>query len=778
MQGTRKALKWLLVGLMVCLMSTSISKAIYYDITFTYSTERKESEKSFTPPKEPVSGNLSPDILEYPPYLQRFRGRVPINGVQVSNDQSKIYFDYSSYGIACYFPENNSLKTLSFDDSISETSDDNTISDLALDINQSKLYVGAWTGLIIVDLLDWSFEKRNFSDGFFVNEIRCLHYDEQDQMLFIGTDNGLRVFFTNNQTFLDTAKLPSQLHSSLPVIIPKDIAYDSDANLLYIANYDSLIEYNFTSGVLSTLYSLVHTLNSLALDTANNRMFLGSNGLIIFNLKNNQEIAHYGAHPNPMYDYDTPYLIFEPRFGGMVFGSNNRDDGTFLVNTTAEIIIYLNKTTDLLDDYVSSFAFFMDNSTGIPKDYMLIACKGGFSYYDYTTNTITKSLLLDKDIPRSSVSHLSLNSELNQLYIGSFDEYLSVLNLNTTTNTANYDYTNELPEAHIGHVQYYSKNNTLFIATGEGLVLFNLTNNKTIRIFTTNDGLLYNYIQTILLDESSANLFIATINGFNILNLNTLEITQYFPGLNCYSLKRDNAGQKLYIGTDSYLKILSLSTMVFNSITLPETSRNCYDIQIYEAKQIAFLPTQNGLYIFDLIEETFISHYTTSNSPLMTNSLNSGIIFDDKTQTLFIHSSGLVVFNVEHDFWFNLNDARMEEEGLFFMSGYDITYFDKRLFIGSSYGLFIIDHRDEDLDEVFDCYEVWLFGTDPTMNDTDCDGFTDSVELWAGTDPLDPTSFPVPPTEPINLRYLWLLTILAIPLVIIVIYVTQKKQRK
>ncbi len=736
--------RWFFVGVIFCLVSTSVIKAIYYDNIFAYSKELKQSEKSFTTSKEPVCENLSPNILEYPPYLQRFRGRMPINGVQANKDNSQIFFGRIVYGVACYFPENDSMRTLSFENPISETIDENTILDIALDENQSKLYVGAWTGLIIVDLTDWSYEQKNFSDGYSINEIRCLYFDEQDQMLFIGTDIGLRIYFTNNQTFLDTAKLPDLLKNPTTGIDVADLIYDSFTKGLYMAHYDALSVYNISSGILKSLYLPTHSLRSLALDVKNDRIFLGSNGLIVLNLTNNQEIAHYGNHPNPMYAYDTLNLFFEPHFGGMVFGSITWDGGTFVVNTTADKVIFLNKTNGLLEDFVSSFEPFMDNSTGTPKDYMLIACKGGFCYYDYTTNNITKSLLLDHDIPSNQASYLSLNSELNHLYIGCNNDYLSVLDLNTNINIANYDYTNELPTAYIGYTQFYSKNNTLFIDTSEGLVLFNLTSNKTIRLFTTLDGLLDNGIQAILLDEESANLFIATINGFNVLNLDTLEITQYLQGLNCYSLTLDNDGQNLYIGADCYLKILSLTTMIFTSITLPGTSLNCYDIQLYEAKQIAFLPTQNGLYILDLSSMIFLEHFTRDNSPLSNNLLYKGIHFDEQTGNLFISNIDITVFNYDHNFWLNLNDAKLDDEGLYKINTDSIVYTNNKLFLGTfSYGLFIIDHRDEDADGIFDCYEVWLFGTNPALNDTDYDGYTDGEELWAGTDPLDPNSYPI-----------------------------------
>ncbi|MHA1126566.1 MAG: hypothetical protein ACTSO7_13665 [Candidatus Heimdallarchaeota archaeon] len=775
MQGTRIILKWFFVGIMICLVNTSVINVIINHNIISNDKEQEELTKAFIATEKPENENFSTNIINYPPYLQRFRGRMPINGVQASKDFSQIYFGHITYGFGCYYPENDSIRTLSFEEPISDITDENTITDIALDENQSKLYVGAWTGLIIVDLTDWSYEQRNFSDGYFIIEIRSMHFDEQDQMLFISTDNGLRIFFTSNQTFFDTAKLPSSIQTSGI----KDIAYNYKTDELYIAKYSELLLYNFTAKTLTTIYEPSYFILSVDSDFENNLIFLGGNGLVIVNLTNYQEIAQYGAHPNPMYYYDTYNLIYEPRFGGMVFGSIDWDKGAFVANITTETISYLNKSTGLFHDFVSSFEPFTDNSTGIPKDYMLIACKGGFNYYDYKTNVITKSLLLDKDIPSNQASYLSHNSELNHLYIGCNDDYLSVIDLNTTTNIANYDYTTGLPNIFIGYSHFHSENNTLFINTGMGLILFNLTSNETIRIITTADGLLDNNIQDMLLVEDLDCLFIATINGFNILDLETFEISQYFSGLYCFSLTFDKEKQTLYIGTDGYLKILDLSSMTFLSVTLPDTSL-CFDIQLYNEKQIAFLATHDGLYILDLDNFNFIGHYTRENSPLNNNLLYKGIHFDEQTGNLFISNIDITVFNFEHNFWLNLNDANLVDEGLFEINTDSIIYTNNKLYLGTfSYGLFIIDHRDEDLDEIFDCYEVWLFGTDPTMNDTDYDGYTDGVELWAGTDPLDPNSVPIQPSpNPNNLRYLWFLTVLSIPVVIIIVFVIRRKQKK
>ena len=63
---------------------------------------------------------------------------------------------------------------------------------------------------------------------------------------------------------------------------------------------------------------------------------------------------------------------------------------------------------------------------------------------------------------------------------------------------------------------------------------------------------------------------------------------------------------------------------------------------------------------------------------------------------------------------------------------------------------------DSDGDGLTDGAEVYVHGTDPLAVDTDGDGHGDGIEVRAGTDPLDPQSFP--PSIP--LIGVWGLTLL------------------
>ena len=56
-------------------------------------------------------------------------------------------------------------------------------------------------------------------------------------------------------------------------------------------------------------------------------------------------------------------------------------------------------------------------------------------------------------------------------------------------------------------------------------------------------------------------------------------------------------------------------------------------------------------------------------------------------------------------------------------------------------------NQDSDRDRLKDGDEANLYGTDPTKDDTDGDGFNDFDEIHEGTDPLDPEDFPFYPLD-------------------------------
>jgi len=73
------------------------------------------------------------------------------------------------------------------------------------------------------------------------------------------------------------------------------------------------------------------------------------------------------------------------------------------------------------------------------------------------------------------------------------------------------------------------------------------------------------------------------------------------------------------------------------------------------------------------------------------------------------------------------------------LNGYNET------FGGGSDGFLSIFSPDTDSDSLTDWEELYLWGTDPYVVDTDNDNFLDSYEVAFGSDPLDPMSYPVMP---------------------------------
>jgi signal transduction histidine kinase/ligand-binding sensor domain-containing protein/DNA-binding response OmpR family regulator len=110
------------------------------------------------------------------------------------------------------------------------------------------------------------------------------------------------------------------------------------------------------------------------------------------------------------------------------------------------------------------------------------------------------------------------------LWLGTYGN--SVVMYNPVTNETTFNALPILP--YIVHDIFINKN-TAFIATnGDGLLMYNL-NDKSYRVYTETDGLLSNYLNSILCD-SQGNVWIGSNKGISKLNPSTHEIVNFNSG--------------------------------------------------------------------------------------------------------------------------------------------------------------------------------------------------------------------------------------------------------
>lgn len=163
--------------------------------------------------------------------------------------------------------------------------------------------------------------------------------------------------------------------------------------------------------------------------------------------------------------------------------------------------------------------------------------------------------------------------------------------------------------------------------------------------------------------------------------------------------------------------------------------------------------TQDWNYEIDENTNIIDTSYTFTNFPRVRNRI---------WQILNVNSSG-VVSVLEYAIWTEDtdNDGVVDTDGLFIEPR--INYFEKLDLedYGEAYGNSDVDNdgltnnqeealgtdpmdADSDDDGLLDGAEVNNYGTDPNDSDSDDDGSNDGEEVEAGSDPLDPGSFPVP----------------------------------
>lgn len=699
--------------------------------------QQKNSTQQYVSSQIPKDSNpLQPSsFIDSPPYIEQYTGSLCIRALEYDSLNDRLFF--ASKGIGVFYPENDSIFHFTLT-SKNYFPLEHSIHKMLLNANATKLYVATYAGLFVVTTVDFSFSKFNTSDGLAHDFVRSLALDEATNRLFISTDDGLSIFYTNNETFADTSNLPY----SLTFGGVGNFAFNAKTKELYTTGCSgTAYSYNTSSNILSELVHFSSTADSLFLDGESQLLYCGGcPEIIIFNCTSRTVIAAYDSNYNPaIYNIDEA-IVFEPSYGGMIFASKWKN-GTVVLNTSSGEVSIIRREHGLLSNYISSLAIITNTSTAEPL--LAIGVRGAIALYDIKLGVITKTVVFEHGLPTGNVWVLDLEKTTDQVFIGN-SKCLSIFNISSKQFT-NYDYVHGLPQATCTATILDSTNNRLFVATTGGLSIFDLALEQVVKVYGEVDGLAADAVYSLAFFEPENKLFIGTQNGFSVLDLTTDQIENHLEDkwINMFVL--DEASQQLFIASFSNVYVYCLETEIVEPLLLNgDTSiAGVYSIQVYPEKQILFVGTGKGVYVLDLQQKTILKHFTAENSGLTDSLIDGGLSFDPATETLFIGNLGIVLYDFAHDFWINTNDAYLEDEGLYRPYVNDIVYYNNILYLALPHGgFFTLSLNDTDGDGIYDCYEDWLFGTDLNLYDTDGDGFSDGEELWRGKDPLDPYSYP------------------------------------
>lgn len=744
----------------------------------TDSSEPLSSRFQSSPPSS-EDFNLA-RVYNYSPYLSRYHCGGPINDFIFDEKKELIYFAYLNR-VGIYNPKNDSFWTLSVNDTIEDGYYKYVILDMAFAENRSTLYAGSTCGLFVINTNNWTVEHRIIKPAWApywytpedINYFWRLALDEQDSRLFIATYDGYQLFYLNNKTFANQGDFFPELLR----ITAGPSVFDSKTQMMYFISGAGLYGFNVSTKNNTLLLSIPGKgTGPLAFDPESNRLFIGYDGVIVFNCTDQTLIHHYLE----IEDYRVRVisaLRFVPVYGGLIV-AGQKEAGIIIINCSSQEITFLNRLQGLVTDDIFSISNLIVNSSLNFLNYnLVIGSFGGFCFYNIKEELVTKKVIVD-DVFFPSMHSPYISQLENGLWTIGTENYLNLFDPSNHSVIETYDYVNGFPQptqenlVFIKETQLYSQTNSLFVATSDGLCVFNLSTEKAVKIYTTLDGLSHNWTRCLILDEKNKQLFIGTLNGLSILDLQEKTIDTFLSNSTANnsidSLSLDSSNERLFVATDNHLQILDLGSMTFKTYRLGDSKFDKQIQTLYCSSETnhLFVGTANGLFLLDLKTLRIMKHFTSRNANLTSSIINT-IDFDPLTEILFVGTYwGLAIYDVAHDFWINLNDfADLEQYCVKDTYIQDIDYYKDQLFVSTLImGLFVFYLNDSDDDYLYDLLEEWIFRTNPQKADSDKDGFLDSEELWSGTDPLDSSSFPVKESY----SNLWFLPIIVLSVSVVI----------
>ncbi|MDK2562585.1 two-component regulator propeller domain-containing protein [Romboutsia sedimentorum] len=307
---------------------------------------------------------------------------------------------------------------------------------------------------------------------------------------------------------------------------------------------------------------------------------------------------------------------------------------------------YKNKTYD-------NYSLANDNTLSILEDKsgrIWIGTDSGISIFNYNNNikTYSHDVLDDNTISANSIQSIYEDSD-GLLWISTDKKGVDIINRNK--DTVKHITSKEVSFFKDNNVNYITgSSNTIYLATQRGLLIID-KKLQSLKIYTKDDGLYNDFITTLLLD-SNGYLWIATIDGINILNTKNNKILdikkEYIPNRVddkiIGSMFEDSEGDFYigYIGNGGLVK-LDVSENTYKYYMHDKDNKNsisCNSIfSINEDKdKNLWIGTSMGLNKFSKDSEKFVKYNSSSGLP---NETIHGILIDNKNNLWISSNNGI-----------------------------------------------------------------------------------------------------------------------------------------
>ena len=477
--------------------------------------------------------------------------------------------------------------------------------------------------------------------------------------VMIGTASGLCRVKIDPYGEMHFENIPFQIDGEmLEKVLIQDIAQDEQENYWIATKTNGLFKLNVQNKTIKSWnqipeYSFLdNDIRSLIFDSENN-LWIGSyKGVVVLN-SSFQPI--FNSYDNPDYAALTKIKsIFTDKKGSVWLGSYYGGANLWDKANINFVNLQENQGQNGLSYHVVSSIVSKNEQVYFGTE------GGGITVYNTMTNK-TDFSINDKLIGLNDFNIKSLNLSNNKLWIGTFTEGVTVLDLDKREIDPNFlspELKNLLKNTGVYSI-FKENDDSFFLGTfGDGLIHYN-PNNKQIKKFKNNqsvtNALTNNRVRSILID-SKKRLWVGTQSGLNLLSLDQLEedepgFTHFFfqddilSGVDIQTIFEDS-NRHIWVGT----KALGLYKFVGGSFVkedLPGTEKITTINAILEDKhQNLWLSTNQGIFKYHSVKKD-LEIYNQKDG-LANNEFkeNAALNLNNK-QLFFGTSTGVTYFDPE-----------------------------------------------------------------------------------------------------------------------------------
>lgn len=520
--------------------------------------------------------------------------RMVNNSIWCVNEDNKglLYIGHVTSGLSIFSLKDKKIKNYKHNPDNPESLPGDEVKTIFIDKNEN-VWIGTNNGLALFNPATESFvvfrhdlKNKNSLISNYVYSIT----QTKDGLLWIGTEKGgVSILDIRQSMFLRPENVSfkniaySDDYSGLSNPTVRSIYQDSFENI-WLATYGGGINFisNYPTFFKTWTYSPIPSLNNtlsnpvawgVCVDNVN-RVWVGTDGGGIDIFEKGVKIKTLDKTNSPLTD------------NAILTATRDSDNNLWFGTFRGGVVIF-----DSQYSVVSRFSV-DDKNTDIRCFYedkdknMLIGTSSGLYEYNLSTKAGKLHSLDNLKIPGNLVRAISKDDQ-GRIWIGSFGEGLTILNKDLT-NPKTYKTVQGFPSNTIDYI-YKDARGQMWVATGEGLVLFeNPSNDDVFKVFNEQNGYKNTHVRAIT-EDTSHNIWISSNDGISRLVCSSEKFYHYdhrngvpLGDFMSASVAKDSRGQ-IFFGSQNGLCYFDPVTIPTH-IKLPSTVITSFSVYNNESK--------------------------------------------------------------------------------------------------------------------------------------------------------------------------------------------------